>query len=428
MGDEKPTENILNCTECGAEVKEMDTICPNCGAGLNKTIIENQPDVFVTFKILPNINAAEHMKISLAASGIMSETRPSPTNKNAGAVSVLVRIPDLDKAKEITEDFKSESEEMHLSDIFSSTFSIAGKTFKNNIMVASLLIPAVLILIIGINIFISSINISFSNNRILVTGLFAHEGEQANNSPVNIFMLSLAILIFIITVTAIYYGIIKTVGLVMEKKEYSVRYIFNNIFSTSFLMSLMSVISFIIAVAGPYLIVLLLISIFNDNILILMFLPLLLFPAIIWFIYASIKFSFAFVHNTVSGEGVLDSLKKSGFLVKGYWWRTLGILIVVSLVCNFIASLILAPGAFFLRAIILPHPENLRDLGAIKLFLSNLALTSALSIILKSLIEPIFIAVMYYDLRNRKGDFYFIQDVPGNSEVKDNTSESGETA
>jgi hypothetical protein len=422
MGEES-VENIMYCTECGAVIKPEENVCQNCGTDQSKIIDENQPDPFVTFKILPNTNAAEHMQKLLAASGIMSETRPSPTNKNAEAVSVLVHIPDLDRAKEITVDSEIKSDEMHLTDIFSITFSIAGKTFKNNIIVASLLIPAVLILISGINLFISSINISFRNNRVFISGLFAQEGEQAVNSPVNIFMFTLTVLIFIITVTAIYYGIIKTVGLVMEKKEYSVRHIFNDIFSSSFLMALISFLSFIIAVAGPYLIILLLLSIFKDNMLILMFLPLLLLTAVIWFIYASIKFSFAFVHTTVSGEGAIDSLKKSSFLVKGYWWRTFGILIVVSLVCNFIASLILAPGAFFLRVIFLPHPDNLRDLGAIKMFLSNLALTSALSIILKSLIEPIFITVMYYDLKERKNEFYFINEVP---EIKQDTPETTE--
>jgi len=150
--------------------------------------------------------------------------------------------------------------------------------------------------------------------------------------------------------------------------------------------------------------------------------------AIPWFVHASVKYNFTFVHSVVSGDGAINSLKKSGSLVKSYWGRTFGILILVSLVTNLIVSLLSTPVAFFMSWKLFSHPEAMGEFYSTQILQRTFTVTAALSIIFRCFIDPIFTAVMYYDLRNRKDEFYFIQDVPESSEGKHNASEPAETA
>jgi RNA polymerase subunit RPABC4/transcription elongation factor Spt4 len=577
---EEPSEEIKQyfCSECGVEIKEDDVICPNCGSDLSETIDENQSDVFVTLNIAPNAITAEHIRKLLEAHGIKSGIRVSPTTENAEAVSVLVSAGNLENAENILKDPANESRKMLLSDIFSLTFSIAGKNFKNNAILASASIPAILIFIISVNVFLSSFKYTTTNsnklvvwpvimlnkeiskdtyldatagfnNKILftypddkkdlvklndtiwvladnnaqasfrgyisrieegyksdnkayvdpcdmgtslepgtrykvefkdpahkiihciekdavyekdghsfvhimvngrvksvyiktgvksgyyieilsgvssedtiITGYFPgqqlpddaevttqipQENLKIENLTTNIILLSISIIFLIIAVAAVYYGVTKAAGLTIEKKEYSIKQIFKSIFSTSFLKAMASGAALVVFVAGPYATAFLLISMFGNNAFIKMIGIFLILLSIPWIVYASVKYCFTFVHTVVSGEGVINSFKKSGFLVKEKWGRTFGILILISLVTGLITSLLSTPIAFFMSWDFFLHPEVMGGMNLSKTVWRTFAVTSVVNIILKGFIDPVFTTVMYYDLKNRKNEFYF---------------------
>jgi len=588
MGEEEPAKNIVYCTECGAVIKPEEKLCPNCSSGLNQIITENQQDVLVILKTLPTANSAGYIKNLLAASGIMSKTRPSPTDVNADAVSVLVCTHDLEKAKNSIKDPANEPKATRFSYILKLTFSIAGKTLKTNAILILLSIAAALLVVIGFNLLLFS-HMYIENNLIFIypqmeqsqyiyleaagsgnnklffiypdnckkliklndtiwmysdsqtkewIAGYISEIEEANGtnrtankvyvntldkdiitqtgtkyriiikdpapkviltidnkaiynkdgrasvyimvngkaksvgiitgteykgrtevlsgismsdiliesttlrkdnlrdgidvSPrietkyiINFIFFVLAILIFRVTVTALYYGITKAASLTIEKKEYSANKIFRNIFSASFLKALISDLSLAIIITGPFITALLFIDKFD---LLNMTGGILIFLVVSWCVYASIKYNFTFVHSVISGEGVINSFNKSSSLVKTSGVRTFAILLLVSIIINLITSFISIPIADFIAWDIIDHPKDFDTITQIEILKHFTVIIIPLFIILKSFIDPVFTTVMYYDLRNRKGEFYFLQDIPETPEVKSGTSESGETA
>jgi hypothetical protein len=146
------------CSECGTEVSDLDLICPNCGADLSQVIEEN-PDEPVVLETVSRQKDADYVIEQLAANQI-NATKPLTGWSETQSIQVLVRRGDLGKAKEVLSLIRRRLKTMFLADIFSSTFTTAGKTIINNLIICSLFIPAGLLAAFFINTFFSSFYVS----------------------------------------------------------------------------------------------------------------------------------------------------------------------------------------------------------------------------------------------------------------------------
>ncbi|MFQ5628178.1 MAG: hypothetical protein ACE5I1_05405, partial [bacterium] len=144
---------------------------------------------------------------------------------------------------------------------------------------------------------------------------------------------------------------------------------------------------------------------------------LLIFASFFIVAFLWVKWAFAIAAIAIEEAGVYQSFQRSWALVKDNWWRTFGILLLLSIVIQFALSIVTTPLSmlafwdFYAK-----YFEYLGTLGGqqaspedvFKLFDSfgpGMGLVSGLSTVLSLLIMPLITVVMYFDLRARKGEF-----------------------
>ena len=116
-------------------------------------------------------------------------------------------------------------------------------------------------------------------------------------------------------------------------------------------------------------------------------------------------------------SGVMASFGRSALLVSNYWWRTLGILILFSLLVGFAQSLISTPLMFLamwdsyssmFQSMASSGKETL-DPAVMNHMLSSMGYAIGIYIVFSTIftmiIEPVYRSVMYFDLRARRGEF-----------------------
>lgn len=107
------------------------------------------------------------------------------------------------------------------------------------------------------------------------------------------------------------------------------------------------------------------------------------------------------------------SFSESWNIVKGHWWRTFGIIIVISIVVNFALGLITTPisfglmwGYFSQYFKMMAAGGNTNDPKAmfdlLNKFGTNIGIVLIISVLLHLMITPLFNVVMYFDLKVRK--------------------------
>lgn len=115
--------------------------------------------------------------------------------------------------------------------------------------------------------------------------------------------------------------------------------------------------------------------------------------------------------------GVLDAFRRSWELVSGQWWRTCGILILMSLIVSFAVSLLMTPlyivvlwdffGAYFEMLSTMgsggPDPEIARSM--LSSFGFGFGLVNAVASVAQIVVTPLYTVVLYFDLRARRGEF-----------------------
>jgi hypothetical protein len=141
-------------------------------------------------------------------------------------------------------------------------------------------------------------------------------------------------------------------------------------------------------------------------------------PAIFFSIFLAVRWAFTLPVIACEGAGVIESFKRSWYLVGGIWWRTFGVLILLTLVAQFAISIITTPISllvlwdFFAQYFNIlsslgtsdPDPSVFLDLFDSS-FGIGIGIMSCLSTVLSLLVTPLATAVMYFDLRARKGEF-----------------------
>lgn len=144
---------------------------------------------------------------------------------------------------------------------------------------------------------------------------------------------------------------------------------------------------------------------------------LLIFAAIPVVIYFAINFAFIVPATAWESETVFGAFQRSWNLVRGNWWRTFGILILMGLVVSFAISIVMTP----LYIIVLwdffqSYFEMLGSIGSgepdpafAKQMLTSFGFAfgviNAISTIAQMIVTPLYTVAMYFDLRARKGEF-----------------------
>ncbi len=141
------------------------------------------------------------------------------------------------------------------------------------------------------------------------------------------------------------------------------------------------------------------------------------FAALLAAIYLGISFAFTVPAISWEDADVIESFKRSWSLVRGNWWRTFGILVLMGIMVSFASSIIMTPfymiflwdffKAYFDAISAIAGGENdptifvtmIRSLGF------GIGIISALSTIIQLLVTPLYTVVMYFDLRARRGEF-----------------------
>lgn len=128
-----------------------------------------------------------------------------------------------------------------------------------------------------------------------------------------------------------------------------------------------------------------------------------------------VRLYFALTAVAVEETGPVTALKRSWFLVGGHWWRTLGILLLFSILSGFATSVITSPILFgtmwssyreFFTGLsqsggnVAPSQLQHLQMGMGRL----IGIGSGLSSLISLLLTPAFTVVMYFDLKARHDD------------------------
>jgi hypothetical protein len=144
------------------------------------------------------------------------------------------------------------------------------------------------------------------------------------------------------------------------------------------------------------------------------FLLMVLIPGVI---YLSVNFAFIIPATVAEDETIIGAFRRSWNLVRGHWWRTLGILILMSIAVSFAISVVMTP----LYLIVMwdffqAYFDMLGSLGSgepdpafAREMISSLGfafgIVNAISSIAQMIVTPLYTVVLYFDLRARKGEF-----------------------
>lgn len=168
-------------------------------------------------------------------------------------------------------------------------------------------------------------------------------------------------------------------------------------------------------IAVPY--ILLIIGIAVDSVALGFLGGFLIFAGILIVVYLGISFAFTVPAISWEDADVIESFKRSWTLVRGHWWRTFGILILMGLMVSFAASIIMTPfyliflwdffKAYFdaISAIATGENDPTIFVTMIKSLGFGIGILSGISSILQLIVTPLYSVVMYFDLRARRGEF-----------------------
>jgi hypothetical protein len=144
---------------------------------------------------------------------------------------------------------------------------------------------------------------------------------------------------------------------------------------------------------------------------------LMIFASFFIVIFLWIKWVFAIPAIAWEETGVYGAFQRSWQLVKYHWWRTFGILLLLSIVIQFALSIVTTPISMFaFWDFYARYFEMIGSLGGEQISPEEvfglfdtmglgIGFASGLSTVLSLLIMPLIPVVMYFDLRARHGEF-----------------------
>lgn len=136
-----------------------------------------------------------------------------------------------------------------------------------------------------------------------------------------------------------------------------------------------------------------------------------------------IRWSLAFTTVGCENAGVSASFRRSWFLVKDEWWRVFGILALMTILLNFAIALITTPISMIaswdfykeyfrvLGSAGKGQPDPTLVLRAMRSMGLGIGVAASISMMLQTLVKPIYTTVLFFDLRARNREFELT--VPG---------------
>ncbi len=314
---------------------------------------------------------------------------------------------------------------MSLGDIFDRTFNLIGKTFVRNIVIAAifLVIPIVLLMIAADNFYSSIADMSFPTDS---SALQYQTGMQFL-LPFLGGMILFVVAALVLAVAALLseIAISYVVGKEIMNEPVTFARAIQETFYSKWLYGIGQALLKYLIIGGGILVVAFFLSTFAvviDSKLVLALLILLVIvvgmPFVLFIVY---KWYFSLTAVAVEDLGPIDSLRQSWFLVEGYWWRTFGILLLLSILTQFVIYIVSLPFTFgsmwgFYKVIFTaigqtggqPDPQAMHE--AMKSVGPSVGIGIGISSLFSLLITPVFTVVMYFDLRARKNDLPGMQD------------------
>jgi hypothetical protein len=312
-----------------------------------------------------------------------------------------------------------------LGDIFEKTFSLIGKTFFRNLVIALLiLLFPIILMAIATDDFYSSL--ADMQNSV-------HQ-DQADPGLDMILSILSTLSFFLIATLVFALGILFAeiaISIVVNQEilSHPITFLdaFNEIFNLKWLYGIgQAVLKYSIFIGG-IIILGVVVAIFAaiSKLLMGIMVILCLFVLIPVAAYISLKWYFSLTAIAVDDLTVIESLRASWYLVEGNWWRTLGILLLLSILTQFAVSIISLPITFGSMWDVYKEyftmlgktggnidPEMLKNLE--QSFGPGIAIGSGIGALLSLLVTPVYTVVLYYDLQARGNTNTSIQKEPAN--------------
>ncbi len=303
-----------------------------------------------------------------------------------------------------------------LGDIFEKTFSLFGKTFVRNLIIALIfLMVPIVVMVIAADAFYSSI-------ADMQESLAQGQAENGLDVFLSIagtlsFFGFAAILLIVFTMFA-EIAISIIVSQEMSSRTISFSDAISETFSQKWIYGIgQGLLKYSILIGGVVIVGILvaMLAAFSKFLMGLVMILCLLGLAPV-FLYLIFKWYFSLTAVAVDDLGVTDSLRKSWYLVEGCWWRTFGIILLLTILTQFIISIVSLPITFASMWDVYKEvftslgktggnidTETMRqlqrDMGP------GIGISTGLSSLISLLITPVFTVVLYYDLRARSNDF-----------------------
>ncbi len=351
-------EDQFVCPGCGATVTQADGICPQCGTVLDWTV---DPD----------------------------DAGPAGT---AG-------VNEVDVAP------------MSLGDIFDRTFRLFGKVFSRSIIIVLILfIPISILLVKGAQEFYATIG------EITARG---HEAAPGSDEMLTMLgWMGLFGISMLLALLANLCGELAVTRLVRSEftgssmtwkgalmEGIGIRYV------RAVGVVGLEVVLAVIAGVGVAVLSVALAAMGGGGVfaIVLMFLA-----AICLGVFLVIRWAFAFTVVACEDHGVLESFKRSWGLVSTRWWRAFGILALMGLLLSFAIFLLTAPFTFIamwgfyreyfaaLSSAGTGQPDPALMGKAMVSMGPAVGLSLALNMMLSTMTKPVYMTVLYFDLRARK--------------------------
>jgi hypothetical protein len=303
---------------------------------------------------------------------------------------------------------------MDIGDIFEKTFSLTGSTFVRNLVIALLfLILPVVFLSFSANDFYSSLTD--------LSQLQQHGSELDGDFYSSFFWSAAFFVLFSLLygLGMLFAEIAITITVAKEFLDDSIS--FGSAIGETFNGTWLTVIGQLLLKAcvgiGCGIVAAIIVGIVtfsggSDSIFIAI-LGLILIPVMI---YLFVRWTFTQTAVIVDNNGVVDSFRQSWMLTDGHWWRTVGIFLLFTLMIQFAINIIEIPLTFGSMWDVYKElftslqssqgnisTEELQNLQ--KSLGYGIGISAGISGVLNLLVSPVFMVVMYFDLKARREKF-----------------------
>ena len=304
---------------------------------------------------------------------------------------------------------------MTLGDIFDRVFKLFGKTVSRSAIVAVIVMaPAVLLLAFGCEAFVSTfLGMAKESQRAATMDM-----GQAMAIMKAVAIFAVALLVYAVSTLVVTLGIILLACREMTGERMTWQEALTLAFGVRFIRQLGQAILMYLALGAvfilPYLVLIGGAAAKSTGVTLAGVLLIMAAMGAVFFLW--IRWAFASVAIAWEEAGVLQSFRRSASLVKGYWWRTFGILLLLLLAVQFAISIITTPLSLFAMRDFFPQyvsflssaGSGAQDPGAMleafDSFGLGMGLLAGVSSILSMLVIPLIFTVMYFDLRARQGE------------------------